>query len=102
MSDYDRPKNTKEMLIEQYTGTAPKKVEVEKVKETVKESATDSREADVVSMLQELAGAHAAIRRAGKEINQLPTDISRRLFQKYENVDRAMLALEKELQGLMG
>lgn len=82
----DKPKNSMEMLIETYlrppvasAQDAPKKVVSEM-------AATASRSADLVQLEAELRNTEMALTKAGIELNQLPTDVSKRLFEKYQNI----------------
>lgn len=103
----EKPKSSIEMLIEVWTSpTTDNKVVINEEavgdgEVTMGPSAVSSRAADVVGMLSSITAAHNEIRKAGKEINQLPTDVSQRLFARYQTADRALLQLEKELQHLM-
>lgn len=83
----DKPKNSMEMLIETYLRPPVAPTQDDAPKKVVSEmAATASRSADLVQLDAELRNTEMALTKAGIELNQLPTDVSKRLFEKYQNI----------------
>lgn len=101
----ERKKNSMELLIDAYNGvTQPITEEAVgdgSVEVPTQSSAVASREANVDQLYDSVVRCQQQIRAAGKELNQLPTDVSKRAFARYEDVDRAIMMLRSELTRLM-
>ena len=84
----EKPKNTMEMLFE-HTYGKPEQPQQKVITEN-----NGSRPANSYVMAQALHASEKYLVDAGKEINQLPTDVSKRAFEQFEIAQRAINKLQ--------
>jgi hypothetical protein len=98
----EKPKNSMEMLIETYLNPARQQLQPIPETEVVSEQmATASRSADLVQLQTELRNTEMALTKAGIELNQLPTDVTKRLFEKYQNIQLHLGRLINSVEKLL-
>lgn len=95
MNDNNRKKNSIELMMESCYGSPRESV----VKENT--PLTGGRSADISILLESLTASKSQLDRAGKELNQLPTDISSRLFEKYSRISMHLDRLIDEVTSIV-
>jgi hypothetical protein len=101
MSNNEKPRNSMEMLIEAYLSP-----DIITKEETIQQptqivEGTNSREADVLELQSALRQTEIQLTKAGIELNQLPTDVSGRLFEKYQNIQLHLRRLIDAVENLL-
>ena len=106
MSEYDKPKNTMELLIDCYHGVN-QPINEEVVKEpTISSEGTETNikkdnEPSILGLLQEVTNTRQGLRNTANEISKAPKNAQQSLFEKYKIVNRALLEFEEEIQNLL-
>lgn len=91
-----RKKNSIELIMESCYGSPNNDCVI---KENV--PLTGGRSADINILLESLTASKSQLDRAGKELNQLPTDISSRLFEKYSRISMHLERLIDEVTSIV-
>lgn len=100
MSSNEKPKNSMGMLIEAYVN--PHGIVPEKPKQTQKPVLeNNSREANTEQLVQCLRQTEMELTKAGIELNQLPTDVTKRLFEKYQNIQLHLTRLIRDVEAML-
>lgn len=101
MSNNEKPRNSMEMLIEAYLSPdVITKGEASPQPTQIIEGSA-SREADVLELQSALRQTEIQLTKAGIELNQLPTDVSSRLFEKYQNIQLHLRRLIDSVEKLL-
>jgi hypothetical protein len=100
-SNNEKPRNSMEMLIEAYLSTDVITKEETSKQPTQIVEGTNSREADVLELQSALRQTEIQLTKAGIELNQLPTDVSGRLFEKYQNIQLHLRRLIDAVENLL-